>query len=120
MNIIHFSPMDIAVVRVLDCCARIVKKKTGKAVSVSDMLPIVSPNRFAGDKNKRLFWQRFCAGGALVRCGSGAKQLVEAAELVFAALGPLAEQGFRETGLPNVYAHMAGNACMMIKVGRSV
>ena len=106
----HFPPLDIALVRVVDACTRMVEHETSKAVSVASILPIVCPESFAGDKGKRRLWRQFCAGGSLAHCASTHEQLAEAAGLVFAALQPLMSKGFAETGRPNVYAYLASAA----------
>ena len=110
---------EIAIIRVAHACAQIVSRKTGEAVAMEDLLPIVAPDLFAGQEVKTSLYQYFTPGGQFAprAYGSTAKELVEAAKWVFGVLEPLAIEGFQKMGKPNLWSQLARVAYAVIEEG---
>ena len=112
---------EIALARVAHFCAERVNRETGWAVSVEDILPIVAPNNFAGQREKRSFCREFVKGGEF---GSNdfdytLEELSQAATVIFGRLEPLAERGFRESNKANVWAYLASEAYGIMKLRKA-
>ncbi len=121
MKTILIDREEIALARVSHACLEQMKQEAGLAVSVEDILSIVAPQNFAGQKRKRSLCRHFLPGGEFGNnvFGSTTEELLHAATVMFASLEPLAKKGFMETGKPNAYAYLASNAYGIFKQRRS-
>lgn len=117
MNAICLDREAISLARVCHACLKKVSQKTGETVTVESVLPIVAPEKFAGQTLKCSLTRKFFHGGEFGALGSTLDELTQAAQVVFAKLEPLAIKGFKENGKPNAYAYVASVALGMMKQG---
>jgi hypothetical protein len=121
MKNIRITREEIALARVSHACLEQMKQEVGQAVSLEDILPIVAPQNFAGQKRRRSLCRHFLPGGEFGNnvFGSTTEELLHAATVIFAGLEPLAKKGFKETGKPNAYAYLASKAYGIFKQRRA-
>lgn len=121
MKTIRIDREEIALARLSHAFLEQMKKETGQAVSMEEILPIVAPLYFDGQMEKVSLCRHFLPGGEFgnTTFGSTVEELWQAADVIFRRLEPLARKGFMETGKPNAYAYLASGAYGILKQRRS-
>lgn len=121
MKTIRIDREEIALARVAHACGKAANREPGEVARVEEILSIVAPGKFSGQKEKRVLCREFLPGGEFGNrsYGSTLEELTEAATVIFTKLAPLAEEGFRKTGKPNVWADLASVAYGIAKQRRA-